>query len=188
EAGIGGPSARPYQPEGYWENLNFPARTYEADSGASQYRRGLYTFLRRTMPNPTMATFDAPSREICVIRRIPTNTPLQAFVGLNDPVFVECAQALGRRLVCEGGPDTVSRLRFGLQLCLARPAGEEQVAALAELFGNALATYRADAEAAKKLATVPLGALPAGLDPAEAAAWTVVANVLLNLDGVLTKN
>jgi hypothetical protein len=134
-----------------------------------------------------MATFDAPSRETCTFRRLPTNTPLQAYVTLNDPVFVEAAQALGRRLVKEGGATTEDRIRFGLNLVLSRPADKTQVATLKKLFESELAHYRSAEKDAMKLATEPLGALPKGLNAAEAAAWTVVANVLLNLDGVLMK-
>ncbi|MEA3211967.1 MAG: hypothetical protein QOE70_5024 [Chthoniobacter sp.] len=186
---IGGPSVYPPQPDGLWKvAFNGGQNAYPTSKGENRYRRGLYTFWRRTMPNPSMTTFDAPSRETCTVRRIPTNTPLQAFVTLNDPVFVECAQALARRIVREGGADTAARLRFALQLCLARPPTDAQVQALAALFADELATYRADLPGAAKLATEPLGPLPDGADAAEMAAWTVVANVLLNLDGVLTKS
>jgi hypothetical protein len=134
-----------------------------------------------------MTTFDAPSRETCSLRRFRTNTPLQAFVTMNDPAFVEAAQALARRILREGGDTPTKRAAFGLKLCLVRPASAEQTAAIVQLYESELAHYRADAEAARKLATEPLGPLPEGMDAAEAAAWTVVANVLLNLDGVLMK-
>jgi hypothetical protein len=134
-----------------------------------------------------MATFDAPSRETCTLRRIQTDTPLQAFVMLNDPVYVEAAQALGRRLMREGGTSVADRVRFGLQLCLARPPKEEQVKALVDLYEKEAAHYRGHEADARKLASEPLGPLPDKLAAAEAAAWTSVANVLLNLDGVLTK-
>jgi hypothetical protein len=134
-----------------------------------------------------MATFDAPSREICTVRRMNTNTPLQAFVTLNDPVFVEAAQALARRIVREGGATTEDRVRFALELCLARPADSKQTAELAALLETELQHYSANPEAAAALATDPLGPLPEGMNAPELAAWTVVANILLNLDGVLTK-
>ena len=186
---LGGPSVYPPQPDGLWKvAFNGGQNAYPTSKGEDRYRRGLYTFWRRTMPNPSMVTFDAPSREFCTMRRLPTNTPLQAFVTMNDPVFVECAQSLARRLVSEGGAEAAARIRFGLRLCTGRPAADAQVQALTALFENELATYRADAPGALKLATQPLGPLPAGADPAEMAAWTVVANVLLNLDAVLTKN
>jgi hypothetical protein len=134
-----------------------------------------------------MTTFDAPSRELCTMRRVRTNTPLQAFVTLNDPVYVEAAQALARRIVVEGGSTHDDRVRFALRLCLGRAPEPGQVDVLIDLFARELDRYRQDADAARALATDPLGPLPAGMDPAELAAWTAVANVLLNLDGVLTK-
>ena len=185
---MGGPSVYPPQPAGLWNvAFNGGQNGYPTSLGEDKYRRGLYTFWRRTMPYPSMTTFDAPSREACTVRRLPTNTPLQAFVTMNDPVFVECAQSLARRIVREGGADTAARLRFALKLCTARPPADAQVKALAALYESELANYRTDAAAATKLATEPLGPLPANADAAELAAWTVVANVLLNLDAVLTK-
>jgi hypothetical protein len=184
---IGGPSVYPWQPDGLWRAAFNGERTWATSQGEDKYRRGLYTFWRRTVPYPSMATFDAPSRETCTLRRIQTDTPLQAFVTLNDPVYVEAAQALGRRLVREGGATVADRVRYGLQLCLARPPNDEQVKALVELYEKEAAHYRDREADAKKLATEPLGPLPENLSAAEAAAWTSVANVLLNLDGVLTK-
>lgn len=185
---IGGPSVYPPQPDGLWKvAFNGGQNAYPTSKGEDRYRRGLYTFWRRTMPNPTMTTFDAPSRETCTLRRSPTNTPLQAFVTLNDPVFVECAQGLARRIIAEGGTELEARLRYALRLCLARPPAERDLAPLRLLFDEALATYRKDEAAAKQLATDPLHPHPSGVPLAEVAAWTVVANVLLNLDAVLTK-
>jgi hypothetical protein len=183
-----GPSVFPPQPAGMWQAAFNGERTWSTSSGEDKYRRALYTLWRRTVPYPSMATFDAPSRELCTVRRIRTNTPLQAFVTLNDPVYVEAAQALARRIVREGGESTVDRARYGLQLCLARPAGAPQVDQLVELFAAELEESRKDDKAALELATDPLGPLPEGMSAPELAAWTVVANVLLNLDGVLTKN
>ena len=186
---MGGPSVYPPQPAGLWNvAFNGGQNAYPTSQGEDRHRRGLYTFWRRTMPYPSMTTFDAPSREACTVRRLPTNTPLQAFVTMNDPAFVECAQSLARRIVREGGADTAARLRFALKLCTARPPADAQVQALAALYESELANYRADAAAAAKLATEPLGPLPADAGAAELAAWTVVANVLLNLDAVLTKS
>jgi len=184
---VGGPSVYPWQPDGLWRAAFNGERTWATSQGEDKYRRGLYTFWRRTVPYPSMATFDAPSRETCTLRRIQTDTPLQALVTLNDPVYVEAAQALGRRLLREGGATVADRVRYGLQLCLARPPKEEQVKALVELYEKEAAHYREQEADAKKLATEPLGPLPENLSVAEAAAWTSVANVLLNLDGVLTK-
>jgi hypothetical protein len=182
-----GPSVYPPQPDGLWQAAFNGERTWPTSKGEDRYRRGLYTFWRRTIPYPSMTTFDAPSRETCSLRRFRTNTPLQAFVTMNDPAFVEASQALARRMLKEGGSSPQERAAFGLKLCLVRPASQEQIEAMVKLFESELAHYRADNAAAMKLATEPLGPLPDGVDAAEAAAWTVVANVLLNLDGVLMK-
>jgi mono/diheme cytochrome c family protein len=184
---IGGPSVYPPQPDGLWRAAFNGERTWPTSKGEDRYRRGLYTFWRRTVPYPSMQTFDAPSREICTVRRIHTNTPLQALVTLNDPAYLEMAQALGRRITREGGATPEDRVRFALRLVTMHPARPEQVRALTALYNQELVHYRANADAAKKLATEPLGPLPEGTDAAEQAAWTVVANVLLNLDGVLTR-
>ena len=182
-----GPSVFPPQPAGLWQAAFNGERTWTTSSGEDKFRRGLYTLWRRTVPYPSMATFDAPSRELCTVRRIRTNTPLQAFVTLNDPVYVEAAQALARRIVGEGGASTLERARFALRLCLARPPREDQVQQLVTLYDQELAHYQKDLKSAEQLATDPLGPLPKEMDPAELAAWTVIGNVLLNLDGVLTK-
>jgi Protein of unknown function (DUF1553)/Protein of unknown function (DUF1549)/Planctomycete cytochrome C len=184
---LGGPSVFPPQPAGLWQAAFNGERTWSTSQGEDRYRRGLYTFWRRTIPYPSMAVFDAPSREICAIRRVRTNTPLQSLVTLNDPVYVEAAQALARRIVREGGADITSRARFGLQLCLCRPPRAEQVEPLVALYSAEYERYRRNPADAVTLATEPLGPLPPGMEPAELAAWTTVANVLLNLDSVLTK-
>jgi len=184
---IGGPSVFPPQPAGMWQAAFNGERTWKTSDGGDKYRRGLYTFWRRTVPYPSMATFDAPSREICAVRRIRTNTPLQALVTLNDPVYVEAAQALARRISKEGGSSPEERIRYALLLATGRPAGDEHIAALLSLYHDQKKHFEADKAAAKLLATDPLGPLPAGLNEVETAAWTVVANVLLNLDAVLMR-
>jgi hypothetical protein len=180
---IGGPSVFPPQPDGLWQAAFNGQRTWATSPGSDRYRRGLYTFWRRTIPYPSMATFDAPSREICAVKRVRTNTPLQSFVTLNDPVYVEAAQALAHRIVREGGVDVRARVGYGLRLCLCRPVGPEQIEPLVALYEAEFGRYRMDSQAAAALAG---GNLP-GTSTAELAAWTTVANVLLNLDGVLTK-
>ena len=184
---IGGPSVYPPQPEGLWQAAFNGQRSWPTSTGEDRYRRGLYTFLRRTVPYPSMAAFDAPSREFCVVRRTRTNTPLQAFVTLNDPVYVEAAQALARRIVREGGASADQRARYGLRLTLCRPVDEARVRTVLELYHQQRERYRSQPDAAKALATDPLGPLPEGKDAGELAAWTVVANVLLNQDAVLAK-
>lgn len=184
---LGGPSVYPPQPDGLWQAAFNGQRTWTTSTGEDRYRRGLYTFWRRTSPYPSMSAFDVPSREVCAIRRIRTNTPLQAFVTLNDPVFVEAAQALARRVNKEGGSTPEARARYALKLSLCRPPSEAQVKQILSLYQSEREHYSRDAAAAKELNSGPLGAVPGGTDPADLAAWTVVGNVLLNLDSVLTK-
>jgi mono/diheme cytochrome c family protein len=160
---------------------------WDPSPGEDQHRRALYTQWRRTSPYPSMITFDAPSRNVCAVTRPRTNTPLQALVTLNDPVFVEAAQALARRMVMEGGATVESRATYGFRLCLARPPQAKEVERLTTLFTKARAGFASNIAEASKLATEPLGPLPAGQDAAEMAAWTVVANVLLNLDEMVSK-
>jgi mono/diheme cytochrome c family protein len=160
---------------------------WETSPGEDKHRRALYTQWRRTSPYPSMTTFDAPSRNVCTVTRPRTNTPLQALVTLNDPVYVEAAQALGRRMVKEGGATTESRVTYGFRLCLARPPQEKEVQRLAAMFTQARNGYTNSPADALKLATEPLGPLAAGQDAADMAAWTLVGNVLLNLDETLAK-
>jgi len=181
-----GPSVRPARP-----TMNLAAAfgsglDWQTSAGEDRYRRGLYTEWRRTSPYPSMVTFDAPNREICLLRRNRTNTPLQALVTLNDPVFVEAAQALARRVV-QASADSLERVRLAFRLVLARPPSEIEVAKLACLQSDALAVYSQDPAKAAQFATDPLGPLPAGANAAEFASWTAVANVLLNLDETLMK-
>ncbi|MSQ93390.1 MAG: DUF1553 domain-containing protein [Gemmataceae bacterium] len=160
---------------------------WDTSAGDDKYRRALYTQWRRTTPYPSMTTFDAPSRTVCTITRPRTNTPLQALVTLNDPVYVEAAQALGRRMVKDGGATLESKLQHGFRLCLARPAREVEMKRLVELHTKAQAEYAKNPKLAQQLATDPIGPLPAGLQAPDMAAWTVVGNVLMNLDEMFAK-
>ncbi len=126
---IGGPSVKPYQPAGYWENLNFPTREYVADLGESQYRRGLYTWWQRSFLHPSLLAFDAPTREECAAERTRANIPQQALVLLNDPTYVEAARALAARMLKEGGADVRSRLDWGWRQALGRKPREDEVVA-----------------------------------------------------------
>lgn len=185
---IGGPSVFPPQPAGLWQAaFNGADRKWPTSQGEDRHRRGIYTFVRRTAPYPSLAMFDAPSREVCTPRRVRTNTPLQALVTLNDPGFVECAQALARRILAEGGDSDDERLAWALKLATGRPAEPAQVETLKTLLVDERKAQARDPKAATALATDPLGPLPDGVGAVEAAAWTVVANVLLNLDAVLVK-
>ena len=186
---IGGPSVYPPQPDGLWTIAFRGAEKYPTSKGEDRWRRSLYTVWRRIAPNPTMATFDAPTRETCTLRRIPTNTPLQAFVTLNDPVYFEAAQALARRILRDtAGQSPEARIRYALLLALQRPPTTTQIESLNRLLETESANYRNDLEAARKLSASAELPLPKEIDPAELAAWTAIANVLLNLDGVLTKS
>ena len=183
-----GPSIFPPQPDGLWQAAFNGERTWPASTGEDKYRRGLYVFWRRSVPYPSMSAFDAPSREVCTLRRMPTSTPLQAFVTLNDPVYVECSQALARRIVKEGGATPQDRATYALRLCLGHAPEPEQVSRIASLYQTQLEHYRIDATEAKKMATEPAGPLPTGMKEDDLAAWTVCANILLNLDSVLTNH
>lgn len=183
---MAGPSVFPPQPDGLWQMV-YSGDKWETSKGEDRYRRGIYTFWRRSMPHPAMTTFDAPTREFCVVKRNRSNTPLQALVLLNDPAYIECAQALARRIVSEAGSAPESRATRAFRICLARHPKPHEVERLVQLFETELSRFKQDTEAAKKMATSELGPVPEGMDMHELAAWTVVANVLLNLDEVITK-
>src|SRR5262249_35789995 len=134
----------------------------------------------------SMITFDAPSREFCTVRRIRTNTPLQALVTLNDPAFVEAAQALARRILAHGG-DPHAQLDWAHRLVLTRPPTGDELTTLSTLLSDVTQHFQGHASEATTLSTQPLGPLPPGVDPIQAASWTVVANVLLNLDETLSR-
>jgi hypothetical protein len=182
-----GPPVKPMQPSMGLSAAFGSGIDWQTSEGADKHRRALYTTWRRSNPYPSMATFDAPNREVCTVRRGRTNTPLQALVTLNDPVYIEAAQALGRKVVAEGGTATADRVAFAFRLVLTRPPSAEEQSRLVKLFDTSRAKFEQQPEAAKKLATEPIGALPKDASAAELAAWTVVGNVLLNLDEALMK-
>ena len=185
---IGGPSVKPYQPDGYWENLNFPPRTYPADAGEKQYRRGLYTWWQRSFLHPSMLAFDAPSREECCAERTRSNIPQQALALLNDPSYVEASRALAARIVKDGGSAPDERVAWAWRQVLQRLPRVEELETVMPLYRQHLAAYQADRAAAESLAKVGFAPAPAGVDPAELAAWTHVARVLLNLHETITRN
>lgn len=185
---IGGPSVKPYQPPGYWENLNFPTRDYTADSGESQYRRGLYTWWQRTFLHPSLLAFDAPSREECAADRTRSNIPQQALALLNDPTYVEAARTLAARTVKEGGTDVRSRLDWAWRQALGRKPREDEVAAARAVLEKHQAEYTRDLDSARALLKVGLAPPPADVPPAELAAWTSVARILLNIHETITRN
>src|SRR5206468_370436 len=178
---------KPYQPPGYWQFLNFPRRTYQADHGADQYRRGLYTYWQRTFLHPSLLAFDAPTREECTVNRPRSNTPLQALVLLNDPTYVEAARVFAERAVREGGGGFEDRIRWAYRRALSRDPRPAEEKLLRELHRKHLEEYRADPGAAKKL--LGAGDWPATSgDTAELAAWTSVTRVILNLGETITRS
>lgn len=187
-ATIGGPSVKPYQPEGYWENLNFPVRSYEPTPGPGQYRRGLYVWWQRSYLHPSLLAFDAPSREECAAERTRSNIPQQALVLLNDPTYVEAARVLAARVLRECDGDAAARLAWAWQEVLVRSPHDGEVAVLKTLLEKGLAEYRQHAEAAAALLKVGAAPVPADLDPAELAAWTQVARALLSLHETITRS
>jgi hypothetical protein len=187
----GGRGVRPYQPPGIWEAVGYTTSNtakYSQDKGDALYRRSLYIFWKRTAPPPSMTTFDAPSRESCTARRERTNTPLQALVTMNDPQFFEAARHLGHRMICQGGRTDADRLRFGFRLVTARPPSAEESAVLTQALEAQRARYTPDLDAARKVIAVGESPVPADAAPAELAAYTLVASLLLNLDEAITKH
>ena len=184
---IGGPSVFPYQPDGIWTQI-YSGDKWEESKGEDRYRRGLYTFWRRTSPYPAFMSFDAPSRELICTRRPRSNTPLQALTTLNDPAFVEAAGALARRMMNETKGNTAKHAAYGFRLCTSRKPGKAELKRIVELFDDELQRYKSDDKAADKLVAENAAKLPEGAKPDELAAWTVVANVLLNLDETITKD
>jgi hypothetical protein len=181
-----GPPVFPPQPAGEWE-IVYSNETWIESAGADRYRRAIYTYWRRTSPYPSMVTFDGVSREFCVPRRIRTNTPLQALVTLNDPVYVEAAQALARRIVNEGGASDASRANFGLRLCLAREGDPEEIAMIVNLVESECTRFASQITEARALAGIEDATELTDDAAAQLAAWTIAANVLLNLDEFLTR-
>lgn len=185
---IGGPPVRPIAPNLGLTTAFGRSNDWVVSEGEDRHRRSLYTEVRRNSPYPSFTTFDATNREVCTLRRNRTNTPLQAFVTLNDPVFIEANQAFARRILSEcASADTAEKVRRAYRIALSRDASAKEVATLAQLHEQALAEFREDGEAAIALATEPLGAAPEGSDIADLAAWTAVANVIMNLDEFLIR-
>ena len=181
-----GPSVMPYQPDGLWKSTYNNDR-WVTSPGEDRHRRALYTFVKRTTPYPFMLTFDGTSREVCTLRRIPSNTPLQALNLMNDPVFVEAAQGLARRMALEGGARVEDQIAFGMRAALLRAPTSAEIRTLVALYRQRVEAGAKDAAGAEKLATVPLGPLPVGQTARHLGALTAVANVILNLDEFLSK-
>ncbi len=183
---LGGPSVKPYQPAGLWEEIATDT-LYEQSTGPDLYRRSLYTYWKRTVANPTLTLFDAPTREACVLRRGRTNTPLQALTLLNDVTFVEAARKLAERAILEAGPTSEDRIAHLFQLATGRAPRPPEMSLLASSFRSHRDTYTSDREAALALIEAGESKPHPELDPVALAAFTAVAGVVLNLDEAVTK-
>ncbi len=183
---FGGPSVRPYEPEGYEAAMNFPKREYAASHGADLYRRALYTEWQRTFLHPTLLTFDAPTREECTVNRVSSNTPLQALDLMNDPIFVESARVFAGHIAREGGGSFDRQLDWAFLRALNRTPEKEERAILRELYAKNLARFRASPEMAAQLLSV--GEAPHTAQGPEIAAMTLVARAILNSHETITRN
>lgn len=184
---IGGPSVKPYQPDGLWEDVSVERRDkYVADTDDGLYRRSMYTFWKRTCPPPGMATFDAPDRETCVVRRARTNTPLQALVLLNDPTYVEAARKLAERVMLESDTDP-ARIVHAFRIVLSRAPADTEQATLADILGQSRMHFTTSAKAAEEFLSQGNSPRNTSLNPADLAAWSAVMTVLLNLDETISK-
>jgi mono/diheme cytochrome c family protein len=186
---IGGPSVKPYQPAGLWQELAGGAGqgAYQQDTGENLHRRSLYTFRKRTVPHPTTSTFDAPTWEYCTARRSRTDTPLQALALLNDETYVEAARGLAQRMMREGGGDAQSRLRYGFRLATGRQPEAKEFQRLSAAYERYFAGFRREPASAQTLLNVGELRADAKLDKAELASFATVASILLNLDETITR-
>jgi hypothetical protein len=190
---IGGKSVYPYQPPGLWEAIgfgdSFSSQSYHQSHGPDLYRRALYTYWKRSMPYPSMHTFDAPSREICTSYRSRTTTPLQSLVLMNDPAYVEAARGLAERVMQKCKDKTLDdQLTYAFRLALARKPTQQEMTLLEHLYTDQLTHYTQDKAAAAALLKVGESEKSKDLDESTLAAWTAIANVLLNLDETITKS
>jgi len=187
---IGGPSVRPYMPEGVWDETSKygDLRGYKADAGEGLYRRSIYTVWKRTAAPPTMLLFDAPTREICTVKRSRTNTPLQALVLLNEVTFVEAARGLAQKMMLHGGDTPEKRIAYGYKCATATQVEPAGLKILLKGWQDRLAIYQAQPAEAQKLITQGASKADATLNPAELAAYTTTAGVLLNLDRTVTRD
>ena len=184
---VGGPSVKPYQPAGLWEDVSVSRRdSYAEDQGEGLYRRSMYTFWKRTCPPPSMSAFDAPDRETCVIRRSRTNTPMQALVLLNDPTYIEAARKFAERVLLHVTGEQ-ERLTYAFEIALSRPPQPEEAAILFDELQAARKRFDGDPAAAGKLLAVGSSPVSDKLSPPELAAWTTLTSLILNLDETISK-
>jgi hypothetical protein len=186
---VGGPSVKPYMPDGVWDDTSKygDLRGYKADSGEGLYRRSFYTIWKRTAAPPTMLMFDAPSREVCTVKRSRTNTPLQALSLLNEVTFVEAAKALGEKMIKEGGSTPEQRIAWAFRRATARMPSAEEIGVLKKGLVERLSRFHSEPEAAKQFLALGTYTADASIPPAELAAHGVTASVILNLSEVVTR-
>jgi hypothetical protein len=184
---MGGSSVKPYQPAGYWAHLNFPRRTWKHDSGENQYRRGIYTYWQRTFLHPSLAAFDAPSREECTVQRPISNTPLQALVLLNDPTYVEAGRKFAEQIILDGGKTDRQRLSFAYRQALGRDIADNEAKILTDLVNKHRQEFTVNSVEAPKINSVGLAPANSKIPPIELAAWTSVARTILNLHETITR-
>ena len=185
---FGGPSVRPYQPDGYLLAMNFPKRDYSASQGQDLYRRGVYTFWQRTFLHPSLLAFDAPSREECTVNRVNSNTPLQGLVLLNDPIFVEAARVFAQNILKNSKASLDGQIDWAFERAVNRKPAPTEHKILAELHQKSLNHFKAAPQSAKELMRVGEAPLATDLKPAELAAMTTVARAILNLHETITRN
>ena len=183
---LGGPSVKPYQPAGLWQELG-GGSGYQQDRGDGLYRRSLYTYWKRTVAPPYMVTFDSPNREQCTVSESRTNSPLQALDLMNDVTFLEAARKLAERMMVEGGSSPAERVAYGYRLVLARAPRPEQRQVLLHALESFATSFRANRGAAREFLKQGESPVRPGLDEAELAAYAGVASLLLNLDETITK-
>ena len=191
--GIGGPSIKPYQPEGYWEDIETfgvmgPGSKWKTSSGKDQYRRGVYVYWKRTFLHPSLKAFDAPERQECTSDRATSNTPLQALVLLNDPTFVEAARVLAQNAMLEGFENNVDRLTWIFRRAVSRAPTQVELSQLQTLFDKQLVRYQKNPNEAKKLVRVGQSRVPFRTNRSELAAWTIVCRAILNLHETITRS
>jgi hypothetical protein len=184
---FGGPSVKPVQPDGYLTAMNFPKREYSASHGDDLYRRGVYTFWQRSFLHPSLLTFDAPTREECTVNRTNSNTPLQALVLLNDPIYVEAARAFAGNILKHEG-SLGDRINWAFERAISRAPSAEEKRVVSDLYRSSLQQFRKSPDDAAELLKVGEAPTPSGEKPVELAAMTMVARALLNMHETITRN
>jgi hypothetical protein len=184
---IGGPSVKPYQPPGLWNEVALTNARFVQDKGDKNFRKSMYTYYKRSAPVPNMVTFDAPSREKCIIERSRTNTPLQALITLNDPIFVEAARFFAERIIMEGPKSIEAKIDFAFINAVARKPSSEIRQLIKVLYTKSLIDFKKDPKKSTALLAIGTKAKNASLNAAEHAAWTVIAQLVMNMDETLNK-